>query len=257
MLVALAMLHATGTARADKAECLAAYEDGQVRSRSGELLAARDALRVCASAPCPEGLAPECTQWLADVERRLPSIVVAVRTADGRDAHPTRVLVDGRPASTEGREIAVDPGPHVVRVEGGFTATEARILAVENEKGRIVRVTVAAPALPPRAAALPASPPPSPPPPSEQRDHSIPMVTWGAGGVAVAGLTSFAVFGLLGNDAWNDLDACSPRCTDDETRKARTLYTVGDVSLGVGVVAVGVAVVTYLLWDRAPARHGR
>lgn len=232
-----------GPAAPDKAACLSAYQDGQILSRRGALAAAREKLLVCASDPCPAVLQPECVQWLADVERRAPSLVVAVRTRRGADVRDARIFVDDRRVQAEGqgRATVVDPGEHAVRVEApGAPVARARVVAAEGEKERLVTVTVDPPD---PARALTAQP-------ERAGAREVPAITWVAVGTAVAGAATFAIFGALGNHAYGDLEACRPTCTDGDVRRTRTLYVVGDTGLAVGIVSAGVALASWLLAPR-------
>ena len=61
------------------------------------------------------------------------------------------------------------------------------------------------------------------------------------------GLAGFAVFATMGRIGQDDLDeqGCAPNCRDvDDVRRS---YAIGDVSLAVGIVATGAALVTLLL----------
>jgi hypothetical protein len=78
-----------------------------------------------------------------------------------------------------------------------------------------------------------------------------------AGGVGVAGLATFAIFGLMNNATYSDLqNACHPGCpTDkhDEIETGRAQQLIANVGLGVGVagLAAGAA-----LWFLSKPAHG-
>lgn len=61
-------------------------------------------------------------------------------------------------------------------------------------------------------------------------------------------LGSFAIFGIQGKNEVDDLQKCKPRCAEEDVDSARTKLIIADISLGVGVVALGVA--TYMLLTR-------
>jgi hypothetical protein len=132
-----------GTA-AQKAACSAAYEQGQILQRTGELLAAREKLIACASDTCPAVLRGDCARWLSDVDAATPSIVIAAHGASGEDVLDVRVLVDGRVVATHlgARGIPLDPGEHALRFErAGARPIERRILLREGEKERAIDVS--------------------------------------------------------------------------------------------------------------------
>ena len=47
--------------------------------RSGKLLAARAALLACSREICPDAVRGDCVDWLEDVNRSVPSVVVTAR----------------------------------------------------------------------------------------------------------------------------------------------------------------------------------
>ena len=52
--------------------------------------------------------------------------------------------------------------------------------------------------------------------------------------------------GLIGAAKYSDLEACRPGCAPDDVTTTRTYYAVADVSLAVGVVALGAAAIVFL-----------
>jgi serine/threonine protein kinase len=69
------------------------------------------------------------------------------------------------------------------------------------------------------------------------------------GGIGVVALGSFAVFGLGGKSDVSTLEKeCKPNCAQSDVDSARTKLIIADISLGVGVVALGVA--TYMILTR-------
>ncbi|WP_437616872.1 hypothetical protein WMF20_23505 [Sorangium sp. So ce834] len=176
---ALALTGARAHAQPHKRACAAAYERAQGLRRDGKLLAAREALIACSQPTCPAAAVADCGPWLAEVEKSLPTVVIAARDAHGRERLDVRVLVDGRPlaAALDGKALPVDPGPHTFRYEpASGPAVEERVLIREGEKNRAITVilgassagappatptpasTAASPASPASPAASPASP---------------------------------------------------------------------------------------------------
>src|SRR5262245_57621517 len=78
-----------------KLECFARHEEGQTARRERRLLQARAALRTCSRASCPAAIRADCVDWLEQVGRSLPSVVVTAR-ARGADEADVKVLVDGK-----------------------------------------------------------------------------------------------------------------------------------------------------------------
>jgi hypothetical protein len=72
------------------------------------------------------------------------------------------------------------------------------------------------------------------------------------GGVGVVALGSFAAFALSGKSAESAMDGCKPACTQAQADKMRLRYLLADVSLGVGVAALGVGGYLYFSAAREP-----
>jgi len=87
---------------------------------------------------------------------------------------------------------------------------------------------------------------------AEPKPPSGRLVPYALAGVGILGLAGFTTFAILGNSQAGDLErTCAPNCQPGQVDSVKTKYHLADVSLGVGLVSVGVA--TYL-WVRT---HGR
>ncbi|MBV9948615.1 MAG: hypothetical protein JOZ69_17335 [Myxococcales bacterium] len=80
-----------------------------------------------------------------------------------------------------------------------------------------------------------------------------------AGGIAVAGLATFAAFGLMARSTYDDLNgACAggpcPASKSDEISSGRMQQTVANIGLAVGIVGAGGAAILFLLPTSRPAR---
>jgi hypothetical protein len=230
-------------AKADKQVCLSSYEKAQRLRADGKLRASREQAMQCARSVCPALLRKDCSQWLGDIDRTMPSVVVEARTADGRATADVKVYVDDELVSerAEPTPISVDPGWHVFRVvSADGPATEERRMLREGEQQVTLVLQLLAPPAPPPASA----PPPVPPrPPVERRP--VPATVWVFGGVGVAGLVGFTVFALKGNAAVSDLEACKPNCSQSRVDEMHRDYLVGDVLGAVGLVSLGVSAVLF------------
>lgn len=248
-------------ARADDVDrCLAAHPEAQRLRRAGQLRATREQLLVCAREACPSVVRAECAQWLREVDDAMPSVVFAARDRDGGDLVDLAVTVDGKLALSrvDGRELALDPGAHVVRFEReGYAPVQETVVVLEHEKGRPIVVTMAR--LPPPPPPLtPAPPRATEAAPAPARSHA-PAGAYVLGAVGVGALASFAFFGLRGRSDYFTLkDQCAPTCTSDQVSSMHTSFVVADVSLVVSLVSLGAA--AYLLLsshEASPARHAR
>jgi hypothetical protein len=59
--------------------------------------------------------------------------------------------------------------------------------------------------------------------------------------VGAVGLASFGFFAIKSHSAKSDLEDCKGRCAADEVDAVRRDQIIADVSLGIGVVALGIA----------------
>lgn len=245
---AITSVLAAPAARADasRAACVEAYERAQHLKKEDKLKEAREALVTCAQDACPAATRADCTPWLAEVERSLPTIVVAVNDAAGKDVLGAKISIDGAPyVGVEGAAIPVDPGPHKVKVEVKGVTMEESVVARVGEKLRRVVVTIRTPA--PAPAPVLETKPETPPADTSGRSYVLPLVLTGVGVVGLA--TAFGV-GVAAKSESNDLRAtCAPRCTDDQIGAVETKLLVSDIALGIGIASLAVAV---YFWVRPP-----
>jgi hypothetical protein len=243
-----ALLHAPRANAGDAASCIAANNRGNDLALEGKLLAARAELARCAAASCPKIIADECAALVARVGSNIPTVVVAATDPSGRDVSPIHVYLDGRLEQSEsGRAIALDPGQHDLRVVAADgRSASAKLVALEGQKNRLVRID-----LPATAGVEPAREETTAAP--AERASGAPAAAWVLGGVGIVALGSFGYFALRGNAKENDLEEkCAPRCTDSQADELYRNYLIADVSLGVGVVALGAA--TYLFVTAAKSK---
>lgn len=222
----------------ERHECAAAAYDGQRLRDEGKLTEARAKFLQCGAPRCPSVVATDCAKWVSEVDTRLPTIALSVKDKEGHDLEHVRVAIDGVVVTEQldGRSIPVDPGKHTVRFQAeGLLPAEETLMVVEGQKGRTVSVVLG-------GASRPAAS-------STSSGSSTPL--WPAvvaGGIGVVGVGAFAILGATGQSEKNHLsDTCAPlgTCDPSDVRAARTKLLVADVSLGVGVVSLGVA--TYFL----------
>lgn len=251
LAVGLAPLTAQAAGVPTDDQCRAAYEQGQRKKKKHALKAARADFLLCARDPCPKAFQPECIDWLAEVEKLIPTIVPLVVSADGQPRADVRVFVDGTLVADriDGTAIALDPGEHVFRFEPrDGKPIEQSVLMVEGVGGRVLRVE-----LPALAVNAPPAPPPPPPPKPPATTEAPGPSSWAYvfGAVAVVGGASFGYFGATGLAKRNALDDCQPHCLQNDIDSARTRFLIADVSLAVAVVSLGVS--TYLFVARRGA----
>ncbi|MDB4936207.1 MAG: hypothetical protein JWP87_3179 [Labilithrix sp.] len=251
-----AVLAATGTllvaetaARADDREqCASAADQAQQLRDEGKYRRAREQLLLCARDVCPAPIKRDCLDWLTQVENTAPTVVFGAK--DGaRDLSDVKVYVDGAPVTDrlDGKPVQMDLGKHVVKFEYQGQTKEEEVIIGAGQKNRNVTVTFG-------AAAGGAGGPTGPAgggggggtEPAKEGSIAPALVV---GGIGILALGSFAIFGLGGKSDVSDLEkTCKPHCAETDVDKARTKLIIADISLGVGIVALGVA--TYLFVTR-------
>jgi hypothetical protein len=85
-------------------------------------------------------------------------------------------------------------------------------------------------------------------PPAHLRRAGPGVLPFVLGGVGLAGVGAGALLTAWGKKDNQALGQCAPDCSKATLNHIRTLYTVADISLGAGAVAIGIA--TYLFADR-------
>jgi hypothetical protein len=242
-------LAARAAGAADKAAvaCIQSAEDGERATKAGEILRARELFARCAARECPAMLRRDCSSWLEDADRQIPSIVLGARNAEGHDVVDARASVDGALVreQLDGNAIALDPGSHVVRFEkAGIAPVEVQVVLRAGEKNRPIIATLAPPPPPaPAVAPISSSPPVAPPAPARESTGHVPAGAWALGGVAVVALGVFGVFAVTGQNAANTLrSTCAPGCTDAQVQAVRVKLVAADAGLGVGVLSLAAAI---------------
>jgi hypothetical protein len=187
---------------------------------------------------------------------------VALLTLRVENAPPgTTLSVAGRDVKLDAldRPLVLDPGAVVVVAAPPERPEVRRELALEAGKSSTLELDLTPGALEKPPSVEPTSP--------EPRPHdgggggsvavdssSTPLRTWAyvAGGVGVAGLATFGIFGALNNSKFDELDSectdghCPPdRGGDIDTGKS--YQTIANVGLAVGIVGLGTGAVLFVL----------
>jgi hypothetical protein len=226
LAVSLLTLSTRGAADDTQAleSCLTGYQGGQLEAYHGRLLTARARMAQCMASSCPSTVRAECEPLLQQITRRIPSVLVVCR--DGaRGPSPRSVSIDGAPVSVNGLPIELDPGEHEFSVRGLEPERVRRNVTEGNGSQRIEFLC----------------------PEVSKR----PTVAIGAlVGTSVLAASSFAYFGLDAIGRRHDLDACKGDCDPRRVDAAFYRFVAADVSLGVGLVTLGIAA---WLWFRSPS----
>lgn len=228
----------------DKKVCMTAFESSQQLRKEGKLRAAQEQFSLCARSVCPKIIQTPCKGWLSETEQEIPSLTVMAVDEAGNKLPEAKLTIDGTVAQVA-QETPLDPGSYAVRVEAsGRVVAEQRVELASKEKGRKITLTLEREK---KAAPVPTSAPPA----ETVAPRRISPAVYALGGVGLLGLGAFTYFGLSGRSEEGSLkDSCSPRCSPDQIDKVSRRYLFADISLGVGVVALGAA--TWLALSRPP-----
>lgn len=259
----------------DQAAALAAFEEayrlapaaavlyniGKTRAALGRAASAYAALERYLSESGPEVPAArraEVMRQLAELRPRIASVVLDVRPVGAL------LAVDGGPSDPlpPGGVLFLEPGEHSLALSAPGCEPQALPLHADAGGESSLAVTLV-PEAPPEAPPPPEEPAPPPPPgphPVPEPPARAPRPARGlpggslvVGTVGLVALGTTAVTGILALGADSDVDvaraaaargeAVDRAALQDTASRGRTLATVADVALGVGVVALGVAIV--------------
>lgn len=226
----------TPGARPNKAACITAHDNAQT-SRSGrKLIDARASYVTCSHEACPDVIRDECSKGLREVDEALPTLVLSA-SVDGKDVTDANVTLDGERLTSglDGRAISVDPGPHVARFERSNGGTvEVKLVAREGEKNRLVT----------GAFVLARSPSPQ----VKNEGSSFPYVPVAFATTGLLALGGAFLMHVDMTDRANELGTtCAPACAQSDRDALSDNLALRNVSIGVGVGALAVAVVTYVV----------
>jgi len=228
----------------------------------------QDATKLAAKEERYAKTADAATTERTDVEAKLAFVLVAV-------AHPPAgavLKVGGKTVSQDQwDEPIVAPAGAVDVVLTDATGKELARQTVMATVGQKLPVDLdaQAPVAPHEVAAEDKpdnGPPPqdTTPPPSSSGRAKLRPWAYVAGGVGVAGLATFGIFGLMSNSNYSDLQgACPnhacPSSKSSEIDNGKTFQTVANVGLVVGIVGVAAGATLFVLslgGKSAPATTG-
>jgi hypothetical protein len=267
----------------DKRACKVAYKQAVAREQAGRLREAKELLSSCSRAACG-GVQKKCNARAAQLNGDIPSIVPVVTDDGGVSRTDVQVRMDGELLATrlDGSALFVDPGMHEFSfstTEKGTFATQ-RIAIVQGQRNRTIAValhtdkrTLAASTTPsePKTALEPGADQSGPTKTASEKSSvgyeatpeatepertssggpgAVPYVIGGAGLAAVGAGALMTLWGKKDNDK---LGTCSPNCSQGSVDHVRNLYTAANVSIGLGIAAIGVS--AYLFATSGPSKE--
>lgn len=259
--------------------CTASHGQAVELVNAGQLLRAREAYTRCAAATCGGLITQQCRAGLQRLETDVPSIIFVVTDDTGAPLTDVRVSMDGNELATrtDGRSVDVDPGLHQFTVSNEASGSFAeQILVVQGQRNRVINVRLkhasaasatgssavatagaasgsqasheplAASDEAKAAAGAKTTAPESDAAVAPAPEKASPLLAYIVGG---AGLAAIGGSLLLVHWAHEDnlrLDQCAPNCSQDSVDHVSNMYLAADITLGVGVVALGTATWLYL-----------
>jgi hypothetical protein len=231
------------TALADTTEesCIEAAVDGQKLRKAGALIKARKAFGLCSRIDCPKEIGERCTGWLAEVEPLVPSIVVSVQDAAGRDVLDAEVTIDGEPRDVRsGTAVDVEPGVHAIEAKTLTGGAKESVVVREGERARLIRLVFTAAAPPPPTRVEPPKP--------DMTFRWIAISSFATGAVATGFFIGFAAVGVADRERFG----CARSCGPSQYSQVSNELLAADVMLVVAGVTVAAGVVFWLL-SRPPS----
>jgi hypothetical protein len=259
--------------------CVDAYRGAQAKEQSAHLREARDLLLECAKSTCSKLMREQCRVRYTQLEDDIPSVVPLVTDESGAPSVDVQVKLDGKPFSQriEGSSLPVDPGVHEFSFEkdGDVFATQ-KVMIVQGQRNRPISVSLRSTGKPAGRLTLAASNPAArketvaqAPVVAESESsagkadkeaeelaapesqlapkHHRSWVPYALATVGVVGLAGFGLgtyWGRKDNDA---LKTCNMICTPAAVDHVHRVYLAANISLGVGIAALGAATVLWIM----------
>ncbi len=267
-LVATSLLMTTAgpaLAAPTKDECVEAHGRGQDLREEGRLTRARQAFLTCSQPTCPSLVQSDCSRFVEELGRILPSVTFVARDTKATDLPNTAVYLDEQLVASrldDGKSYDVDPGKHAVRFVHDGKEVSMRVVVTQGEKGRNVIATFADAAggepaqtgsgTRPSSAGEPPSAPPEPSRPV------FPLVLAGAGAVTLGiGVVLLAVgLGKVPSNCNNSTKECAAPPFDKAFDDAHSGVAMANAGVVLGI-AGGAIAATGLIWYFAQAPQAK
>ncbi|HLK39996.1 MAG TPA: hypothetical protein VKU41_24740 [Polyangiaceae bacterium] len=250
--------------------CAATFRNARERAEAGRLREARELLLSCAKGKCG-ALGQQCAATYSQLGADVPTVVPVATDEAGAPRVDVAVSIDGEPLTPQldGQALPVDPGLHefAFATSSGVFSTQ-RVMILQGQRNRPITAVLKATEAPNRKErplesqgaasaqapgqgdpveapdktldkAAPSTAPVQGPRSARHGESSALAYVVGGAGLAAVGAGALLVYwGRQDNDL---LSKCTPLCQPTSVEHVKTLYLAADVSLGVGVAALGVA----------------
>ncbi len=191
-----------------------------------------------------EKTAADAQGWLDKLSAKLGKLTISVSGA----IEGTTVTVDGKSVKTE------RTSDETLRVNGIWWTAGTVEVEAWGPDGAVRALSAEVPEGGPASVSLDLGEAPrdTKPGPSDEglsldtddmEGKPVPTATWVTGGIGVAGVATFAIFGSMAKSKSSDLDACAPRCpeserdTADAGKRDQTIANIGIAVGGIGLAA--------------------
>ena len=250
MFTAPAIAFAPAAHADDKADCVTASEKAQSLRDDRKFIKAREQFLTCARDVCPAAVKKDCGDQVADLDKRMPSVVVRAKDKSGQDLVAVKVTSDGAPLTEQldGRAIPLDPGVHTFRLEAeGNEPIEQKIVLAEGEHNRQVTAQFGKPG----GGGTLESP----------SGKKAPIAAFIVAGVGLAGMGVGAAFwglGLAQKSSDEGASGCKNTggCSQSEIDSIHTKLVIGDVAFFAGTAVLVGGVIWTIVHYASGSKEG-
>jgi hypothetical protein len=266
--------------------CTVAYKSAVKAQQASHLQEAQKWFAACSQQACGTLIRRECLLSYDQISADIPTIVPVVTTVTGEPVLDVKITMDGAllASKIDGRALPVDPGLHEFTFITHAGSATQKIVILQGQRNRPIAMAMAAPGQQPQtngqpraamaAVAAPtapvldvtaAEPPPfKAGPPSAYKDSFAadesssvtthrPIARYIATGVGLLGVGGYALLTYWGRKDNDMLVQCKPDCMQSSVDHVRKIYLAANISLGVGIAALGTA--TWLYFRSSDSRQ--
>jgi hypothetical protein len=241
----------------DKKVCIAAAERGQELRNTQKMRDARSQFLLCARKECPAAVSGARWTGAPEAEPALGSVKLEAFDETNKKITAVKISIDGAPAADEipATPVILDPGSHEIRFErpGSETITRTVSLAM-GERDQLVQAHFKWADKGASKPAVTTKPDSESKPPERGGEGGSLVAPIVLGGIGVAAIGTATAFWLMGNSDLDDAKArCQNGCTETTADDAKTKHLIGDIALGVGIVAIAAAAYFLVTREKAPS----